>query len=471
MKSHDNYFKIFFIFFTILINFSLCYIAEAKTTIKLPDYNITLKSNDSKYPNLSYEYFSCQYNSTRNSSSRPTVRVVFEEGDIHISSIPYDDDDYNVISSSELDTVITFDDSYSLISPGIYEIGNVFKDIMYDETKYLRDHFTEEIKNAKLQISSFGKNRTTICPSYFNISYDGNKYIFDISDEKKGDYSLPNAGKTKMEEELDTCVKNGDCTVPDKNTSGSTGSSSSTNSDGSKTITCPYSYKYDGASYCAIFDFKIKDNKVTNLTITDAVAIHENGGMLKYTSDEAVYNSALISAYIKPNLECYDILYMYYAGGTQSIWVNPENKETAEGNKAELSTLKLSETSTCNDVDKNVNSSNKKDENYDMDLSGCIIDAGTQEIIDWIMNIIRVGGILLLIVLGMLDFIKAAASGEQEEMKKSKSKFIKRLIACVGLFLIPLVVDILLGLINLAGGANGDCSSKTVTEIKEESEA
>ena len=117
------------------------------------------------------------------------------------------------------------------------------------------------------------------------------------------------------------------------------------------------------------------------------------------------------------------------------------------------------------------NEINIKDENYDMDLSGCIIDAGTQEIIDWIMNIIRVGGILLLIVLGMLDFIKAAASGEQEEMKKSKSKFIKRLIACVGLFLIPLVVDILLGLINLAGGANGDCSSKTAIEIKEESEA
>lgn len=103
-----------------------------------------------------------------------------------------------------------------------------------------------------------------------------------------------------------------------------------------------------------------------------------------------------------------------------------------------------------NDLPSNIDLDNNKDN--DMDLSGCIIDKGTQSIIDWIMNLVRIGGVILLVVLGMLDFVKAAASGEQEEVKKSKSKFVKRLIACVVLFFVPIIVKILVGLVNLGSG-------------------
>lgn len=99
-----------------------------------------------------------------------------------------------------------------------------------------------------------------------------------------------------------------------------------------------------------------------------------------------------------------------------------------------------------------LSSSRDNNKDNDMDLSGCIIDKGTQSIIDWIMNLVRIGGVILLVVLGMLDFVKAAASGEQEEMKKSKSKFVKRLIACVVLFFVPIIVKILVGLVNLGSG-------------------
>lgn len=76
---------------------------------------------------------------------------------------------------------------------------------------------------------------------------------------------------------------------------------------------------------------------------------------------------------------------------------------------------------------KNTNDSNNDSasKDNDMDLSGCIIDKGTQSIIDWIMNLVRLGGVILLVVLGMLDFIKAAASGEQEEMKKVNPNLLK----------------------------------------------
>ncbi len=102
------------------------------------------------------------------------------------------------------------------------------------------------------------------------------------------------------------------------------------------------------------------------------------------------------------------------------------------------------------------------DKDYSMNLDGCIIDKDTQDIINWVLGMIRLVGIILLIVLGMLDFIKAAASGEQEEMKKSKGKFVKRLIACVVLFFIPIIVNILLGLVNMASGEN--CFGTTKTE-------
>ena len=66
---------------------------------------------------------------------------------------------------------------------------------------------------------------------------------------------------------------------------------------------------------------------------------------------------------------------------------------------------------------------------------------------------VRFVGIILVIVLGMLDFIKATASGEQEEVKESRGKFVKRLIACIALFLAPIIVDLLLWMIN-SGSTN-----------------
>ena len=91
--------------------------------------------------------------------------------------------------------------------------------------------------------------------------------------------------------------------------------------------------------------------------------------------------------------------------------------------------------------------------NINADLSGCIIDSDTQEIIDWILNMVRFVGIILVIVLGMLDFIKATASGDQEETRKSRGKFVKRLIACIALFLAPIIVEFLLWMIN-SGSTN-----------------
>ena len=50
----------------------------------------------------------------------------------------------------------------------------------------------------------------------------------------------------------------------------------------------------------------------------------------------------------------------------------------------------------------------------------------------------------LVIILSMLDFIKAIASQSDDEMKKAQGKFVKRLIVAALLFLLPFIINFML---------------------------
>lgn len=62
---------------------------------------------------------------------------------------------------------------------------------------------------------------------------------------------------------------------------------------------------------------------------------------------------------------------------------------------------------------------------------------------------------ILLILLGMLDFAKAVISSKEDEMKKAQATFIKRVIAAVAVFFIPLLVDIIMGLADIVWAGTG----------------
>ena len=67
--------------------------------------------------------------------------------------------------------------------------------------------------------------------------------------------------------------------------------------------------------------------------------------------------------------------------------------------------------------------------------------------INWIKNILKWIKYILpvfVIILGILDFIKAISSGSDDEMKKAQGRFIKRLIAAALLFLIPALIEFIL---------------------------
>lgn len=63
-----------------------------------------------------------------------------------------------------------------------------------------------------------------------------------------------------------------------------------------------------------------------------------------------------------------------------------------------------------------------------------------------IVNIIRIMVPILLIVFGTIDFGKAIFAGDENEMKKAQSRFIKRLIIAIGFFIIPSILQLLLNI-------------------------
>lgn len=69
------------------------------------------------------------------------------------------------------------------------------------------------------------------------------------------------------------------------------------------------------------------------------------------------------------------------------------------------------------------------------DIAEFIID--TFNMIKWI-------ALALAIVLGMLDFFKAITGGKDDALSKAAQKFIKRLIAVVILFILPILLNWLL---------------------------
>lgn len=74
---------------------------------------------------------------------------------------------------------------------------------------------------------------------------------------------------------------------------------------------------------------------------------------------------------------------------------------------------------------------------------------GSTELVDllkFILNLIKVLVPLLLVGLGTLDFAKAILAGSEDNMKKAQSKFIKRVIIAVAIFLVPSILKLILGI-------------------------
>ncbi|CDF20324.1 unknown [Clostridium sp. CAG:609] len=75
------------------------------------------------------------------------------------------------------------------------------------------------------------------------------------------------------------------------------------------------------------------------------------------------------------------------------------------------------------------------------------------------LEIMKYIGIIALLVLTTLDFIKALAQNDKDALKKASNTAIKRFIYCILLFFTPMIVEFLMSLF----GAYGTCGIGTGT--------
>lgn len=102
----------------------------------------------------------------------------------------------------------------------------------------------------------------------------------------------------------------------------------------------------------------------------------------------------------------------------------------------------------------------------DSGLSRCdaiLGDVNDEDSVAWLvqklLNYLKILGPTVAIVLGSLDFGKAIVTSDEENMKKVQSKFVKRIIAAVALFFVPLLTQVLLGLFGITSD-NASCGLK-----------
>ncbi|MBQ7141320.1 MAG: hypothetical protein IJO32_07455 [Bacilli bacterium] len=73
----------------------------------------------------------------------------------------------------------------------------------------------------------------------------------------------------------------------------------------------------------------------------------------------------------------------------------------------------------------------------------------TMELIREIFGIIKIVVPILLILMGMIDFVKALIANDDQKMKKAQKDFVMRLIIGVVIFFVPSILEYLLSLIGI----------------------
>ena len=80
-----------------------------------------------------------------------------------------------------------------------------------------------------------------------------------------------------------------------------------------------------------------------------------------------------------------------------------------------------------------------------------------------VIPLIQAAIIVVLIVLLILDLGKAVMAGKEDEIKSAQKLAIKRVVYALVVFLVPWIVNVAIGLLSNANGADDDPSGKATT--------
>ena len=59
---------------------------------------------------------------------------------------------------------------------------------------------------------------------------------------------------------------------------------------------------------------------------------------------------------------------------------------------------------------------------------------------------------IIIIIFGIVDFAKAVIASDENKMKESQKKFIRRLLIAVAIFFVPTLLNLVINIINAAWG-------------------
>ena len=65
----------------------------------------------------------------------------------------------------------------------------------------------------------------------------------------------------------------------------------------------------------------------------------------------------------------------------------------------------------------------------------------------FVLKVIQYAVPIILIIIGSIDLMKSVMAGKEDDIKKNQKTLIKRAISALLVFLVPMIVSILLGLI------------------------
>ena len=102
--------------------------------------------------------------------------------------------------------------------------------------------------------------------------------------------------------------------------------------------------------------------------------------------------------------------------------------------------VKAEETVGTTNIETTISEDNNSSNTVDC---GIVLSDPIKNKINWFLDLIKYGGAVLVIILGSADFLRATLSDEDGATKKAFQKFIKRILAAVLLFLLPLLIQFL----------------------------
>lgn len=306
----------------------------------------------------------------------------------------------------------------------------------------------DKLYNFKIANSSVEMEATSILYKYFykqavtlndgkyscpdlNVTFKDTWYVLELAEGKAGDVSSSwnfkgSAPVTKNNDD-DVIMETSSCTLKHYS------------SDGGEP---GYSYDlvlkmYSDGKKEACFLPKITDDK-TITTICDYYDANDEYGIdIFYNNKRFVIEHNQISNFFSQTP----------LQKTQNKFSCPSELSVNFGNTTDIYVFNASKNT------QNTDSSSK-----DTPAEKCeVLPEAIKKYIMQALKLIRWGGLVLMIVLGTLDFVKASASDDQDAIKKAGQNFIKRLIAVIILFLLPILVELILFIAGKIGFNFGEC--------------